>query len=272
MDRLVCGDVGYGKTEVALRAIFRAVQGGKQACILAPTTVLVEQHFRTLSERYQGFAVNLGKLSRFQTKGEQIATIKKLADGQLDVVVGTHRALSADVRFKDLGLLVIDEEQRFGVAHKEKIKKTRTQIDVLTLTATPIPRTLHLAMANLRDLSIIATPPADRRAVRTAAAARCSSSRPRLASPGRSHARELALARVAARSRITGCPMRGGALPALPVGRAAAPGATRARSAGPRRATTIAASTSGPRTSRASSRRPGSGSATAACRRRSSRR
>ena len=167
MDRLVCGDVGYGKTEVALRAIFRAVTGGKQACILAPTTVLVEQHFRTMTERFNGFPVNLGKLSRFQSKHEQIETVKQLAEGKLDVVVGTHRVLSADVRFKDLGLLVIDEEQRFGVAHKEKIKKTRTQIDVLTLTATPIPRTLHLAMANLRDLSIIATPPADRRAVRT---------------------------------------------------------------------------------------------------------
>jgi transcription-repair coupling factor (superfamily II helicase) len=167
MDRLVCGDVGYGKTEVAMRAVFRAVQGGKQACILAPTTVLVEQHFRSLTERFKGFGVNLGKLSRFQSKGEQVETVKKLAEGNLDVVVGTHRALSADVRFKDLGLLVIDEEQRFGVAHKERIKKTRTQIDVLTLTATPIPRTLHLAMANLRDLSIIATPPADRRAVRT---------------------------------------------------------------------------------------------------------
>ncbi|HVK89582.1 MAG TPA: transcription-repair coupling factor [Kofleriaceae bacterium] len=167
MDRLVCGDVGYGKTEVALRAIFRAVQGGKQACLLAPTTVLVEQHHRSLTERYEGFPVNIGKLSRFQSKSEQIETVKKLAEGRLDVVVGTHRALSADVRFKDLGLLVIDEEQRFGVAHKERIKKTRTQIDVLTLTATPIPRTLHLAMANLRDLSIIATPPADRRAVRT---------------------------------------------------------------------------------------------------------
>jgi len=167
MDRLVCGDVGYGKTEVALRAIFRCVQGGKQACILAPTTVLVEQHFRTLSERFKGFAVEIGKLSRFQSKSEQIETIKRLGEGRLDVVVGTHRALSPDVRFKDLGLLVIDEEQRFGVAHKEKIKKTKTQVDVLTLTATPIPRTLHLAMANLRDLSIIATPPADRRAVRT---------------------------------------------------------------------------------------------------------
>ncbi|HEY5926084.1 MAG TPA: transcription-repair coupling factor [Kofleriaceae bacterium] len=167
MDRLVCGDVGYGKTEVAMRAIFRCVQGGKQACVLAPTTVLVEQHFRTMSERFKGFGVELGKLSRFQSKGEQIDSVRKLIEGKLDVVVGTHRVLSADVRFKDLGLLVIDEEQRFGVAHKERIKKTKTQVDVLTLTATPIPRTLHLAMAGLRDLSIIATPPADRRAVRT---------------------------------------------------------------------------------------------------------
>ena len=167
MDRLVCGDVGYGKTEVALRAVFRAVQGGKQACVLAPTTVLVEQHYRTMSERYKGFPVEIGRLSRFQSKAAQIETITKLAEGKLDIVVGTHRVLSADVRFKDLGLLVIDEEQRFGVAHKERIKKAKTQVDVLTLTATPIPRTLHLAMANLRDLSIIATPPADRRAVRT---------------------------------------------------------------------------------------------------------
>ncbi|HEY5947656.1 MAG TPA: DEAD/DEAH box helicase, partial [Kofleriaceae bacterium] len=157
----------YGKTEVAMRAVFRCVQGGKQACVLAPTTVLVEQHFRTMTERFKGFGLEIGKLSRFQSKGDQIDTVKKLTDGKLDVVVGTHRLLSADVRFKDLGLLVIDEEQRFGVAHKERIKKTKTQVDVLTLTATPIPRTLHLAMAGLRDLSIIATPPADRRAVRT---------------------------------------------------------------------------------------------------------
>ena len=167
MDRLVCGDVGYGKTEVAMRAIFRAVQGGKQACVLAPTTVLVEQHFRTMTDRFKGFGVELGRLSRFQSRGDQIETVRRLGEGKLDVVVGTHRVLSPDVRFKDLGLLVIDEEQRFGVAHKERIKKTRTQVDVLTLTATPIPRTLHLAMAGLRDLSIIATPPADRRAVRT---------------------------------------------------------------------------------------------------------
>jgi transcription-repair coupling factor (superfamily II helicase) len=167
MDRLVCGDVGYGKTEVALRAIFRAASGGKQAALLAPTTVLVEQHARTLTERLAPWPLRVGKLSRFQSKAEQAATVKALADGGLDVVVGTHRLLSPDVRFKDLGLIVIDEEQRFGVAHKERLKKLRASVDVLTLTATPIPRTLHLAMAGLRDLSIIATPPADRHAVRT---------------------------------------------------------------------------------------------------------
>ena len=167
MDRLVCGDVGYGKTEVALRAVFRAALAGKQAVVLAPTTLLVEQHARTMTERFASWPVTVGKLSRFQSKSEQLATVRAAAEGQLDVVVGTHRVLSPDVRFKDLGLVVIDEEQRFGVTHKERLKKLRTQVDVLTLTATPIPRTLHLAMAGLRDLSIIATPPADRRAVRT---------------------------------------------------------------------------------------------------------
>lgn len=167
MDRLICGDVGYGKTEVALRAVFRCVQGGKQAVVLGPTTVLVEQHVRTITERFGDFPINIGKLSRFQSKAEQLDTIKKLADGKLDVVVGTHRLLSPDVRVPNLGLIVIDEEQRFGVAHKERLRRLRTQVDCLTLTATPIPRTLHLAMTGLRDLSIIATPPADRRAVRT---------------------------------------------------------------------------------------------------------
>ena len=167
MDRLVCGDVGYGKTEVAIRAILKAALGGKQAAFLAPTTVLVEQHYRTMSERFSGWPIELGRLSRFQSKAEQVATIKGLAAGTIDAVVGTHRLLSNDVRFKGLGLIVIDEEQRFGVAHKEKLKRFRTQIDVLTLTATPIPRTLHLAMAGLKDLSIIATPPADRRSIRT---------------------------------------------------------------------------------------------------------
>ena len=167
MDRLVCGDVGYGKTEVALRAIFKAAMAGKQAVLLAPTTILVEQHARTMTERFASWPVRVGKLSRFQSKAEQLATVRGLADGAVDVVVGTHRVLSPDVRWKDLGLVVIDEEQRFGVTHKERLKKLRTHVDVLTLTATPIPRTLHLAMTGLRDLSIIATPPADRRAVRT---------------------------------------------------------------------------------------------------------
>ncbi len=167
MDRLVCGDVGYGKTEVALRAIFKAASGGKQAALLAPTTVLVEQHVRTLTERLKAWPLRVGKLSRFQSKAEQAATVKAIAEGAIDVVVGTHRLLSPDVRFRDLGLIVIDEEQRFGVTHKERLKKLRASVDVLTLTATPIPRTLHLAMAGLRDLSIIATPPADRHAVRT---------------------------------------------------------------------------------------------------------
>ena len=167
MERLVCGDVGYGKTEVALRAMFKAVLGGKQAALLAPTTVLVEQHYQTMRERFRGWPVEVGKLSRFQGKKERVQVITGLAAGTVDMVVGTHRLLSKDVRFKELGLLVIDEEQRFGVAHKEKLRRVRTQIDALTLTATPIPRTLHLAMAGLRDLSIIATPPADRRAVRT---------------------------------------------------------------------------------------------------------
>jgi transcription-repair coupling factor (superfamily II helicase) len=167
MDRLVCGDVGYGKTEVALRAMFKAVLGGKQAAFLAPTTVLVEQHYQTMRERFTGWPVQVAKLSRFQSRADQVAVIKGLAAGSVDLVVGTHRLLSRDVRFKDLGLLVIDEEQRFGVAHKERLKRMRTQIDVLTLTATPIPRTLHLAMSGMRDLSIIATPPADRRSIRT---------------------------------------------------------------------------------------------------------
>ena len=167
MDRLVCGDVGYGKTEVAVRAIFKAILGGKQAAFLAPTTVLVEQHYRTMRDRFAGWPVDIARLSRFQSRTEQVATVKALAAGTVDAVVGTHRLLSKDVRFKDLGLIVVDEEQRFGVAQKERLKRVRTQLDVLTLTATPIPRTLHLAMGGLKDLSIIATPPADRRSVRT---------------------------------------------------------------------------------------------------------
>jgi transcription-repair coupling factor (superfamily II helicase) len=167
MDRLVCGDVGYGKTEVALRAMLKAALGGTQAAMLAPTTVLVEQHYQNMVQRFAGWPVTVARLSRFQSQKDQVAVVRGLAAGTIDVVVGTHRLLSNDIRFKNLGLLVIDEEQRFGVAHKERLKRMRTHLDVLTLTATPIPRTLHLSMAGLRDLSIIATPPADRRSIRT---------------------------------------------------------------------------------------------------------
>jgi len=167
MDRLVCGDVGFGKTEVALRAAFRVAMGGKQVALLCPTTVLAQQHFRTFEARMAGYPIAIRTLSRFQAKKEQEETLLGMKDGKVDVVVGTHRLLSKDVHFKHLGLLVVDEEQRFGVAHKERIKQLRAQVDVLTLTATPIPRTLQMAVSGLRDLSLITTPPIDRRAVRT---------------------------------------------------------------------------------------------------------
>jgi transcription-repair coupling factor (superfamily II helicase) len=167
MDRLICGDVGYGKTEVALRASLLAALAGKQVAVLAPTTVLAEQHFVTFSERLRDFPVKVGSLSRFRSKADQQKTVADLAEGRLDVVIGTHRVLSRDVRWKQLGLVVIDEEQRFGVTHKERLKEIRSQVDVLTLTATPIPRTLQMAMTGLREISIIATPPADRLAIRT---------------------------------------------------------------------------------------------------------
>jgi transcription-repair coupling factor (superfamily II helicase) len=167
MDRLVCGDVGYGKTEVALRAALKAVLGGKQVAVLAPTTVLVEQHAVTFHERFRGWPVRVASLSRFQTRAEQLEVVRRAAMREVDIVVGTHRLLSNDVRFQDLGLIIVDEEQRFGVAHKERLKQMRTQVDVLTLTATPIPRTMHMSMMGLREVSIIATPPADRLAVRT---------------------------------------------------------------------------------------------------------
>jgi len=167
MDRLLCGDVGFGKTEVAMRAAFLAVQDGAQVAVLAPTTVLVDQHARIFSERMAQFPVVIESLSRFRTRAEQLRVLKRLADGSVDIVIGTHRLLSPDVRFKDLGLLVIDEEQRFGVRQKERLKELRARLDVLTMTATPIPRTLHMAMTGIRDLSLIRTPPRDRLPVTT---------------------------------------------------------------------------------------------------------
>ncbi|HEY5241904.1 MAG TPA: transcription-repair coupling factor [Polyangiaceae bacterium] len=167
MDRLVCGDVGFGKTEVALRAAFRVAMAGKQVALLCPTTVLAQQHFRTFEARMTGYPVTIRALSRFQTKKEMEESVSGLKEGKVDVVIGTHRLLSKDVHFKHLGLLVVDEEQRFGVAHKERIKQLRAQVDVLTLTATPIPRTLQMAVTGMRDLSLITTAPVDRRAVRT---------------------------------------------------------------------------------------------------------
>ncbi len=167
MDRLLCGDVGYGKTEVALRAAFKAVNDGKQVAFLVPTTILAQQHYETLRERFQDFPINIGLLSRFKTKKQQAETIRGLKAGTVDVVVGTHRVLSKDITFIDLGLLVVDEEQRFGVKHKERIKQLKTNVDVLTLTATPIPRTLHMSMLGVRDLSVIETPPENRFPIQT---------------------------------------------------------------------------------------------------------
>src|SRR5690625_5105711 len=167
MDRLLCGDVGYGKTEVALRAIFKAVSEGKQAAFLVPTTILAQQHFQTMQERFQDYPLEIGLLSRFRTAKQQRETIEGLKNGTVDIVVGTHRLLSKDIDFKDLGILVVDEEQRFGVKHKEKIKQMKTNVDVLTLTATPIPRTLHMSMLGIRDLSVIETPPENRFPVQT---------------------------------------------------------------------------------------------------------
>ena len=167
MDRLLVGDVGYGKTEVAVRAAFKAVQGGKQVAVLVPTTILAEQHFRTFADRLADYPVTVEALSRFRTAKEQKETVLKLAEGGLDIVIGTHRLLSKDVLFKDLGLLIVDEEHRFGVKHKERLKQLRLAVDVLTLTATPIPRTLHLSLAGLRDMTVIETPPRDRSPILT---------------------------------------------------------------------------------------------------------
>lgn len=167
MDRLICGDVGYGKTEVAMRAAFKAVMEGKQVAVLVPTTILAQQHFRTFSERFEGFPVRVAQLSRFLSAAGQKEIIKGIAAGKIDIVIGTHRILSADVEFCDLGLLVIDEEHRFGVRQKEKMKQMRLDVDTLAMTATPIPRTLHLSLAGSRDLSLIDTPPEDRYPIQT---------------------------------------------------------------------------------------------------------
>ncbi|WP_328991417.1 transcription-repair coupling factor [Kribbella sp. NBC_01245] len=167
MDRVVCGDVGYGKTEIAVRAAFKAVQDGKQVAVLVPTTLLVQQHYATFAERYANFPVNVSPLSRFQTDKESKATVDGMADGSVDVVIGTHRLLSGEVTFKDLGLVVVDEEQRFGVEHKEQLKRLRTAVDVLTMSATPIPRTLEMSITGIREMSTIATPPEERHPVLT---------------------------------------------------------------------------------------------------------
>ncbi|SEO92986.1 transcription-repair coupling factor (superfamily II helicase) [Amphibacillus marinus] len=167
MDRLLCGDVGYGKTEVAIRAAFKAIMEGKQVAILVPTTILAQQHYETVIERFQEYPIEIGLLSRFRTKKQQTETLKGLKEGVVDLVIGTHRLLSKDVQYKDLGLLIVDEEQRFGVKHKEKIKQLKATVDVLTLTATPIPRTLHMSMLGVRDLSVIETPPANRFPIQT---------------------------------------------------------------------------------------------------------
>ncbi|WP_137792167.1 transcription-repair coupling factor [Bacillus sp. E(2018)] len=167
MDRLLCGDVGYGKTEVAIRAAFKAIMDGKQVAFLVPTTILAQQHFETFRERFSEFPITIGSLSRFRSKKEQNEVLKGLKAGTVDIAIGTHRLLSKDVQYKDLGLLIIDEEQRFGVTHKEKIKTLKSNVDVLTLTATPIPRTLHMSMLGVRDLSVIETPPENRFPVQT---------------------------------------------------------------------------------------------------------
>ena len=167
MDRLVCGDVGFGKTEVALRAAFIAVTGGKQVAFLAPTTLLAEQHYHTLADRFARWPVKVAEMSRFRSAKETSAALKGLAEGSIDIVVGTHKLLSEKTKFKNLGLLIIDEEHRFGVRHKEQMKQLRAEVDVLTLTATPIPRTMGMALEGLRDLSVIATAPQRRLAIKT---------------------------------------------------------------------------------------------------------
>jgi transcription-repair coupling factor (superfamily II helicase) len=170
MDRLLCGDVGYGKTEVAMRAAFKAVQDGKQVAVLTPTTILSFQHFETFKKRFAQFPINIEMISRFRTAKEQKSIVERVETGRVDILIGTHRLLSKDIKFQDLGLLVVDEEQRFGVRHKERLKQMRKEIDVLAMSATPIPRTLHMSLVGLRDMSVIETPPKDRMAIQTVVA------------------------------------------------------------------------------------------------------
>ena len=170
MDRLLCGDVGYGKTEVAMRAAFKAVQDGKQVAVLTPTTILSFQHFETFKKRFAQFPINVEMISRFRTAKEQKKIVERVETGKVDILIGTHRLLSKDIKFQDLGLLVVDEEQRFGVRHKERLKQMRKEIDVLAMSATPIPRTLHMSLVGLRDMSVIETPPKDRMAIQTVVA------------------------------------------------------------------------------------------------------
>ena len=167
MDRLICGDVGYGKTEVALMAAFKAVIDGHQVAVLVPTTVLAQQHYKTFSDRLQAFPVTVEVLSRFRSEREQRGVLEELKVGRVDICIGTHRLIQKDVEFKELGLVIVDEEQRFGVMHKERFKQLRQQVDVLTLSATPIPRTLHMSLAGIRDTSTMETPPEDRLPIRT---------------------------------------------------------------------------------------------------------
>src|SRR5258708_39215809 len=170
MDRLLCGDVGYGKTEVAMRAAFKALGDGKQVAIMAPTTVLCLQHYESLKRRFAPFPVRVEMVSRFRSPKDIKVVLEDLSTGKVDIVLGTHRLFSKDVNFHDLGLLVVDEEQRFGVAHKEKLKQIKKNVDVLTMSATPIPRTLHMSLLGIRDMSIIETPPKDRLAIHTVVA------------------------------------------------------------------------------------------------------
>src|SRR5208282_1936964 len=171
MDRLLCGDVGYGKTEVGMRAAFKAVSDNRQVAVLAPTTVLAFQHYNTFRQRLAAFPIKIEMLSRFRTPKQQKETVAKIESGEVDIVIGTHRVLSKDVKFHDLGLVVVDEEQRFGVRHKERLKQLKKQVDVLAMSATPIPRTLHMSLVGLRDMSVIETPPRDRMAIQTVVAA-----------------------------------------------------------------------------------------------------